>query len=68
MKRRNLLSGLAAVPALALLPGCAALSSNDALVGTGDLGVVVERARGTLALVNTALTGTSPSTVSRCSL
>ncbi|NDP64150.1 cytochrome D1 domain-containing protein [Polaromonas sp.] len=54
MKRRHLLSGLAAVPALALLPGCAALSSNDAPVGTGDLGLVVERARGTLALVNTS--------------
>jgi protein NirF len=54
MKRRNLLAGLAAVPALGLLPGCAALSASDASVGTGDLGVVVERARGTLALVNTS--------------
>jgi protein NirF len=52
MKRRSLLaaSGLA-------LAGCAAplatLGSPGPAVGTGDLGVVVERARGTLALVNT---------------
>ena len=53
MKRRNLLAGLA-VPALGLLPGCAALLASDAALGTGDLGVVIERARGTLALVNTS--------------
>lgn len=52
MKRRSLLaaSGLA-------LAGCATplatLGSPVPAVGTGDLGVVVERARGTLALVNT---------------
>jgi protein NirF len=50
MKRRELLSWLAAAP---MLPGCAALQTQ-APVGTGDLGVVVERARGTLALVNTS--------------
>lgn len=54
MKRRALFFGLAAAPALALLPGCAALPASDALVGTADLGVVIERARGTLALVNTS--------------
>jgi protein NirF len=51
MNRRDLLSLLAAAPAAALLPGCA---TAPAPVGTGDLGVVVERARGTLALVNTS--------------
>jgi protein NirF len=35
--------------ALALLAGCAATPP----VGTGDLGVVIERSRGTLAIVNT---------------
>ena len=54
MKRRHLLTGLAATPALALLPGCAAFAPNEASVGTGDLGVVIERSRGTLALVNTS--------------
>ncbi|MBP6464688.1 MAG: protein nirF [Rubrivivax sp.] len=42
-----LLSGLAAV-----LAGCASLAS--ATTGTGDLGVVVERSSGTLAVVNTS--------------
>ncbi|NMM10001.1 MAG: protein nirF [Polaromonas sp.] len=54
MKRRHLLTGVAATPALALLPGCAAFAPNEASVGTGDLGVVIERSRGTLALVNTS--------------
>jgi len=52
MKRRNLLSLMTAAPMAALLPGCAALS--PATTGTGDLGVVIERATGTLALVNTS--------------
>ncbi|MFM2059716.1 MAG: hypothetical protein RLY71_4101 [Pseudomonadota bacterium] len=55
MKRRALLNLLGVGPALALLPGCASLGSPAAApVGTGDLGVVIERARGTLALVNTS--------------
>lgn len=50
MKRRDLLGALAAAP---LLPGCALPAAPDAR-GSGDLGVVVERARGALALVDTS--------------
>ena len=50
MKRRNLLGALAVAP---LLPGCAT-PADSAPSGSGDLGVVVERSRGTLALVNTS--------------
>ena len=53
MKRRHLLALLGAAPAATLLGGCAAISAG-AGTGTGDLGVVIERARGTLALVNTS--------------
>jgi len=55
-QRRHLLGGLALAGTLPWLPGCAALSPTaaDAPAGTGDLGVVVERARGTLAIVNTS--------------
>jgi len=53
MKRRQLLASAAvALPsfaALGLLPGCAA----TVLRGTGDLGVVIGRANGTLYLVDT---------------
>jgi len=62
MNRRTLLSLSASAPLLA--SGCAALSSFSspatsaspatALQGTGDLGVVIERAQGALALVNTS--------------
>ncbi len=52
MKRRELLAALLTPPALAALPGCA--GPLPAATGTGDLGVVVERARGALALVNTS--------------
>lgn len=56
MKRRTLLSLSAGAPLLA--SGCAATSSTatppaPALQGTGDLGVVIERAQGALTLVNT---------------
>ncbi|MBL0090494.1 MAG: protein nirF [Ideonella sp.] len=51
MKRRELMCLAAAASATTLLPGCA---TAPAPVGTGDLGVVIERARGTLALVNTS--------------
>ncbi|WP_275668714.1 cytochrome D1 domain-containing protein [Halomonas urmiana] len=44
---------LAAVSLLALLAGCQATSSAE-LRGTGDLGVVVERATGSLAVVDTS--------------
>jgi protein NirF len=56
MKRRGLLSLLGVAPAAALMGACAAAPSELAVqaTGTGDLGVVVERARGTLALVNTS--------------
>lgn len=50
MKRRDLLGALAVAP---LLPGCAT-PADSAPSGSGDLGVVVERSRGTLALVNTS--------------
>jgi len=51
MKRRDWLAALAAGSVLPLLPGCATPAVPP---GTGDLGVVVERARGTLAIVNTS--------------
>ena len=52
MKRRPLLLGLAALPLLA--SGCATLSQPESpLMGTGDLGLVVERATGAVLLVNT---------------
>ncbi|MBI5256311.1 MAG: protein nirF [Burkholderiales bacterium] len=55
MKRRHLLEWMGATATLPLLPACAtAPAPTPALVGTGDLGVVIERARGTLALVNTS--------------
>jgi protein NirF len=54
MKRRQLLASAAvALPslaALAMVPGCAA----PMLRGTGDLGVVIGRANGTLYLVDTS--------------
>jgi protein NirF len=62
MKRRELLAGLTtltSIGALGLLPGCA----SPALRGTGDLGVVIGRANGTLYLVDTtaqALIGEVP--------
>ncbi|MBN9459914.1 MAG: protein nirF [Burkholderiales bacterium] len=57
MRRRTLLRALAATPLLG--SGCAALPDTApvpaaATVGTGDLGVVIERARGTLAIVDTS--------------
>jgi protein NirF len=50
MKRRDLLGAVALAP---LVPGCANFAPPGA-GGTGDLGVVVERSRGALALVNTS--------------
>lgn len=52
MKRRTMLGALLASPAL--LSGCASTALPDALMGTGDLGVIIERARGTIAIVNTS--------------
>lgn len=49
MKRRNLLGASGAAAGLALLGGCATPTR-----GTGDLGVVVQRGRGALAVVNTS--------------
>ncbi|HET7794573.1 MAG TPA: cytochrome D1 domain-containing protein [Rhizobacter sp.] len=49
MRRRDLVKAFAALP---VLGGCAGWS--DTPRGTGDLGVVIERARGTLALVDTS--------------
>ncbi len=51
MKRRDLFALAGAAAALSVLPGCASVAPTR---GTGDLGVVVERARGTLAVVNTS--------------
>ncbi|MBV7459776.1 MULTISPECIES: cytochrome D1 domain-containing protein [unclassified Acidovorax] len=52
MKRRPLLLSLAALPLLA--SGCATLQQQEpARMGTGDLGLVVERATGSVLLVNT---------------
>ena len=58
MKRRSLLSLTAGASLLA--GGCAATKSppataaTDAVQGTGDIGVVIERAAGALTLVNTS--------------
>ncbi|MFI4932843.1 MAG: cytochrome D1 domain-containing protein, partial [Burkholderiales bacterium] len=53
MKRRRLLATLgAAAIAPGWLGGCAASARTG--TGTGDLGIVVERARGTVAIVNTS--------------
>ncbi|WP_313560474.1 cytochrome D1 domain-containing protein [Diaphorobacter nitroreducens] len=62
MKRRALLSLTASAPLIAT--GCAAPSSTTStstsaapaatLQGTGDLGVVIERAKGALTLINTS--------------
>ncbi len=51
MKRRTLLALGAAAPMAPWLAGCA---QTPPIAGTGDLGVVVERARGALAVVNTS--------------
>jgi protein NirF len=50
MNRRDLLTLLAAAPGAGLLQGCA----TSPPTGTGDLGVVIERASGSLALINTS--------------
>ncbi|WP_298213162.1 cytochrome D1 domain-containing protein [Acidovorax sp.] len=52
MKRRALLSSLAATPWLAT--GCATAVQTPTLMGTGDLGVVIERANGSVLIVNTS--------------
>jgi protein NirF len=56
MKRRHWLAATAAVPALPLLAACASLPAQDRprSAGSGDLGVVIERARGSLVLVDTS--------------
>lgn len=51
ISRRSVLGAFAAAPWV--LSGCAS-GSGVMLQGSGDLGVVVERARGTLAIVNTS--------------
>ena len=52
MKRRQVLAALSLLPAAGFLPGCAAPAPE--MRGTGDLGVIIERARGKLAIVNTS--------------
>ncbi len=58
MKRRDWLAWGAAVPGAAWLAGGAGPVSAEVpaagCVGSGDLGLVVERARGTLAVINTS--------------
>lgn len=56
MRRRELFAWLGMSPAALLLGGHAGATASAAAkpTGTGDLGVVVERARGALALVNTS--------------
>ena len=51
MRRRELLLATGAGLALA---GCATPTASPELRGTGDLGVVIERARGTVAIVDTS--------------
>ena len=53
MRRRSLLALIGSAPAATVLGGCAAPAVNPPL-GTGDLGVVIERSRGAVALVNTS--------------
>jgi protein NirF len=53
MKRRDVFALAGGAAAIALLPGCASVTSVAPARGTGDMGVVVERSRGTLAVVNT---------------
>jgi len=54
MRRRTLLGACTALPPAAWLGGCAAGAPPQASRGTGDLGVVIERTRGRLALVDTS--------------
>jgi len=57
MRRRRCLGLLGAAVAAPAFTGCAtarAPAQDASLAGTGDLGVVIERARGTLAVVNTS--------------
>jgi protein NirF len=54
MKRRTLIRAVAALPPAAWLAGCASGPEGGAARGTGDLGVVVQRSRGRLAVVDTS--------------
>ena len=53
MKRRDLLGVLAGAGVGAMLPGCATVFPQPSTAGTGDLGLVVQRASGRLSVVNT---------------
>ena len=53
MQRRHLLRALGAAATLPLMGPLAGCQSAPVLRGTGDLGVVVQRARGALSLVST---------------
>ena len=52
MRRRAFLG--AAVGGAFMMTGCATAGGSTALIGTGDLGVVIARARGRLVIVNTS--------------
>ena len=54
MKRRTLFSAAAALAPLALSPTARANAAAPVLMGTGDLGVVIERASGAISIVNTS--------------
>ncbi len=55
MKRRDLLRTAALLPAAATLTPSSALARKKECPGTGDLGVVIERATGSVLIVNTTL-------------
>ena len=54
MKRRTLFSAAAALAPLALSTTAHANAAAPVLMGTGDLGVVIERASGAVSIVNTS--------------
>jgi len=53
MKRRDLLKTAALLPAAAALTAVSAPARERDCPGTGDLGVVIERATGSVLIVNT---------------
>lgn len=52
MKRRHLLLGFTALPLA--LGGCSTSSLMPPAMGTGDLGIVIERANGSVLIINTS--------------
>ncbi|HFB97682.1 MAG TPA: protein nirF, partial [Bryobacterales bacterium] len=54
MKRRDLLRTVALLPAAAVLSPASAPARDRDCPGTGDLGVIIERATGSVLIVNTS--------------